>query len=838
MLMARRIALLALVALLCATLAAAQTIVDIANNNTDPNNLDDSEPSIAVDPTNAQRIAVVSFSGGWANGAKAPVWMSNDGGKTWSKLNILPAPANGSTGPGDQKLVWGNDGKLYVTELASGVNVPRCFIYRPIGVNTYAAGAAYGDDQPHLDRYNVGAFTGRLLSPWLNFGVFPEQSTVTRTTDAGVTVMSAAAGNNSFPNRTTRIAISPFNNRAYIIYKQRQGQLAGTPFETATFRVARSDDGGASWGAIGPAGAGGVALTPAPVQTWFTSSWGDAAKGKVGRARSSDAWIAVNPSNGDVWATFCNRNAAGLGQVYAAISTDGGATWSAPKQVSDGTRNSAFPEIAVAANGSIGVLYVDYDASGAQTIFRHRFGSSFNSGLSWSTLTLDSFSTQQLSNGTNGFLWGDYEGLTAVGHRFFGAFTGKSINRANVQFDPIFFSATAVGGHQDVYVRDWTAGVGAANHDQGQEPSTNPTFWTTSDVWNQRTVNAPVFNANNQPVNGAPLPGATNFLYARISRNSSLVPLSVRAKFFWAPFGSSNPFVAAGNVNGTLVSMPVGANSVVMPTPHSWILPATASTQISIATQISTDRDPPMPPLLPGGLVPGTTVSNLAIMLDNNKAQRNTAVFGVAEVSDPITYYALVGNPLPEPRQATLVFSTDDGTAVEVRDATVGDANMRDGTEGAVTSGPRGRLDLGTLAPGESRSIGFRFTGGRTTSTVNVDDVTNGVVTAGFSITRRPGTAAEVRQANLDLRANVLQRIGATWNDATAQSEAATVAQLTPADYARAQETGRQTIARLFQRAEAVGKFTVPEGSGLDVDTAHLLAADAAITALQRKESF
>lgn len=41
---------------------------------------------------------------------------------------------------------------------------------------------------------------------------------------------------------------------------------------------------------------------------------------------------------------------------------------------------------------------------------------------------------RELSNGTSGVLGADYMGLTAVG-----VFTGKSIGRANVQFDPIFF---------------------------------------------------------------------------------------------------------------------------------------------------------------------------------------------------------------------------------------------------------------------------------------------------------------------------------------------------------------------------------------------------------------
>jgi hypothetical protein len=60
-------------------------------------------------------------------------------------------------------------------------------------------------------------------------------------------------------------------------------------------------------------------------------------------------------------------------------------------------------------------------------------------------VALQSLNTQALSNGVDGFLWGDYEALTAAGNLFYGVFCGQSIGRALVQFDPIFFQMSAVG---------------------------------------------------------------------------------------------------------------------------------------------------------------------------------------------------------------------------------------------------------------------------------------------------------------------------------------------------------------------------------------------------------
>lgn len=413
--------------LLC--VAAQAQLVDIASNATDPNNLVDAEPSIAVNPLNPNDVAVVSFSGGWstATGLKGPVWRSSNGGTTWSKQLVLVSPAAASTGSGDQNIVFTNSGVLLLSQLATGVSVPRCFFYRPSGGN-FVAGAAYGDDQPM-----IASAGGTTVSPWLNFGVAPERSTVERTTNQGVTVAQAGVGSAAFANRTTRVAVGP-NNQIYVIYKTREAAPVGN-FQQSTFRVVRSFDFGVTWNTPG------VPVHPGTVMTWFTSSWGNAQNGgKVGRARSSDAWIAVNHSTNAVFAVFCNRDASGKGQIFVSRSGNSGTSFGPPVRVSDGTLNSAYPEIAVAANGTIGVLYLDFnDTASPQTVYTYRFARSFDNGLTWTRVALQSFRTQELSNGVNGFLWGDYMGLTAAGNMFFGVFTGKSIGRAVVQFDPIFF---------------------------------------------------------------------------------------------------------------------------------------------------------------------------------------------------------------------------------------------------------------------------------------------------------------------------------------------------------------------------------------------------------------
>jgi hypothetical protein len=406
----------------------------------DPLNLADTEPSIAVNPLDRKQIAVVAFSENWSAAAGAPVWKSDDRGKTWRKVFQIPQPAAGMNGPGDQKIDFDADGKLYIAELGSGFSGLGNFVFRQTGGadDPLTVGALYGDDQPHLsvDASPASPRKGTLYSPWLDFSVAFQRSTVSWSTDQGVTMNDVGAGDNSaFSNRTTRIAVAP-DGRAFIVYKVRQG-TAGAPagFENVEFRVNRTDDGGVTWNALG---ATGVTVHAATVQTFFTNTFGNIAKGKVARARSSDAWIAVDPGNGDVYVTYVSRDASGFGQIFLARSTDDGTTWTSSR-VTDGTHHSAYPEVAVTKRGIVGVLYIDFDDAGPATLFRHRFARSFNRGGSFSDKVLQTMDPAPLTNAASGFLWGDYEGITAAKNTFYGVFTGEGSGRSTPQLDPVFF---------------------------------------------------------------------------------------------------------------------------------------------------------------------------------------------------------------------------------------------------------------------------------------------------------------------------------------------------------------------------------------------------------------
>ena len=167
------------------------------------------------------------------------------------------------------------------------------------------------------------------------------------------------------------------------------------------------------------------------------------------RARSSDAWITTDPVTGEVYVVYVAKDGKGVMQVWMAHSTDRGQTWSRT-QVTDSGHDSAYPEVAVAINSTVGVMYVDAEENARSTIFRHHLARSFDHGKTWITKTLQAMDPSQLQEvldkpfeNSNQILWGDYEGLTAQGPVFYGVFTGASIGRRRSQLDPIFFRASA-----------------------------------------------------------------------------------------------------------------------------------------------------------------------------------------------------------------------------------------------------------------------------------------------------------------------------------------------------------------------------------------------------------
>jgi hypothetical protein len=396
--------------------------------------------------------------------------------------------------------------------------------------------------------------------------------------------------------------------------------------------------------------------------------------------------------------------------------------------------------------------------------------------------------------------YGDYNGGAAISGRRYAAWSsftpppGVTGAAAGINV----YEATDVLP-TDFFVRDWTNS--ATNHDTGSEPSTNPVFYETSDVWNQSTT-TPEAPVNDWVLGDPPDRGGSNFAFARVSRRAPAAPTvpatSVTVDFLSADFGLGVPFADLGS---EVVSF--AATDLTQITPAlSWSVAPTASTHLCLAVQITAPGDAFIPPTLVGNS-PGP--ADPLILQDNNKAQRNlqtTVGTGTAGTE----FYAIIHNIEKVTRTMNLQYTVDP-------------QNMRSFAGGVVRIGSQivrleksGRIVIPKMAPGENRWLGLslgQFTGTEgSRAVVRFTEVGNGGPVSGFSIAAERRSLPETIRYVLKTQADVLTRLAAITRYAPAGDLAKETAQLTkeksvdPKPYqelaARRYEALHSTLSQLF----------------------------------------
>ena len=168
-------------------------------------------------------------------------------------------------------------------------------------------------------------------------------------------------------------------------------------------------------------------------------------------------------------------------------------------------------------------------------------------------------------------------------------------------------------------MRDWTAAPSA--FDDGSQPSTNPVYWTTSDVWNQSTNVASAPGPDGY-VRGDPASRTgSNFAFARVSRRApaaaSAPNATVKVNFYWCllPAGLKGPNTPLGSETVTF-----GPSDMMLTTPaHAWSIPAGSRSHLSLAVEIEApDGDVFSQPSLAKRL----KIAIDPFTPDNNKARR------------------------------------------------------------------------------------------------------------------------------------------------------------------------------------------------------------------------
>ena len=443
----------------------------------------DQETSIAIDPNNPNHITVSAFSGGW--GSFAPLWVSTDGGTTWAKrftLSVPPGRPEAGGCPCDQTFDYGKSSAiLFGTTLGFGnSNEPTWSGDTTDPTSTAAwqwltsAGVAQTtshttfSDQPWLmvDRDPDLATQDDVYVAYTDYGVGPPANHVSASLGATPpnfpssqdVIVSTSAGTGFLASAAIRIATDPNNGTVWAAWEDQVGLDLVTCAKGVSFRLSRSADHGQTWTPALNGGSSPIVSVQLSDEGWPddpnqapTSCHNHVEKfGTVNALLGGSEAIAVDPGTGDLYYVFHFRDSSTgnnrLSVVRVPPNASGGVVSSA---FLTGQVQAALPSIAVAANGTVGVLYDVYNGivSGFPQFATH-FATSTDHGVTWNDQTLVTFLSPATDNGDRRQrVLGDYQQVKAVGNTFYAAFpaNGAAFGRSTSNIDPVFYKVAAPG---------------------------------------------------------------------------------------------------------------------------------------------------------------------------------------------------------------------------------------------------------------------------------------------------------------------------------------------------------------------------------------------------------
>jgi hypothetical protein len=330
------------------------------------------EPSLAIDPTNPDRIVI-----GWRqfgtinnNFRQAGVAYSQDGGVTWTNPGAID-PAQFRSDP---VLAADGFGNFYYSSLSSITTVE---VFKSIdgGVTWGAPVSASGGDKQWLivDERTSGTGAGHVYQDWNIQFTCCAGNDFTRSINGGASFQAATAITppslkwgtlDVGADGTLYVAGSELNSSSGHLFTKSLDAL--NPVSSPTFDVASSISLG------GATAIGGGFTTPNP-------------SGLLGQV-----WIAAHPVNPDELYVLGSVDPLGPDpdDVMFIRSIDGGSTWSVPVRVNDDASGSNnwqwFGSMSVAPNGRIDATWNDSRVSGLPNVSALFYSFSTDGGATWS----------------------------------------------------------------------------------------------------------------------------------------------------------------------------------------------------------------------------------------------------------------------------------------------------------------------------------------------------------------------------------------------------------------------------------------------------------------------
>jgi hypothetical protein len=401
----------------------------------------DSEPNLAVNPTNPQLMAGSAFTPDPIYGPRCPIYISTDEGNTWSLNSIVPSQAGSKTGTYDITLRFGAGRTLYagILRLPNPVRYPRLNILRtedfaaPSMMKVLVDRTGSGVDQPYVQTAALKDASGSAKDVvFIGDNDFNGQDGRTAAVD-----YSVDGANLGVPFKLRRLEVrnTPsqdgpeirpiISSDGHTIYAIFYGWRAwDDASEVATFDlvVVRDDDDASG---ISPfnslidpndhkAGMRVVTGRKIPFKEDFLGN------DRVG----GDPAIAVDPSHAAMVYVAWSDLVDGALVLHVRRSTDGGATWSQDLRAISNAKN---PGIAINNQGTVAFVYQQVEKTGNPVTQRWitRFEQTTDEFKSKKTFDLANTPADQPTPLFLPYL-GDYLHVMSVGNDFYGVFSANN----------------------------------------------------------------------------------------------------------------------------------------------------------------------------------------------------------------------------------------------------------------------------------------------------------------------------------------------------------------------------------------------------------------------------
>lgn len=330
------------------------------------------EPSIAVDPTNPNRMIIGwrQFDNITSNFRQAGIGYTDDGGETWT----FPEVIDGGVFRSDPVLDADSEGNIYYNSLTSNFGDYTCDVYK-IAAEGFSwdegTDAQGGDKQWMVIDRTDGIGNGNIYSFWTSFFSICYPGFFTRSTD-GNTSYENCVDIPGDPNWGT-MAVGPDGelyivgegyNAEIIVAKSSSAMIAELPVSFDSYSEVDLDGELSIYPSVNPGGLMGQA--------------------------DIDVDVSNGAGHGNVYvlASVYRYSNNDPGDVMFARSTNGGQSWEDPIRINDDelTMDTQwFGTLSVAPNGRIDVVWLDTrNSPGNSVLSQLYYAYSLDQGSNWS----------------------------------------------------------------------------------------------------------------------------------------------------------------------------------------------------------------------------------------------------------------------------------------------------------------------------------------------------------------------------------------------------------------------------------------------------------------------